>query len=75
MTRFQYEITRHPAKLFSELVVFCSEKGECSLEEVPNDQVKQLEEILNERGQHGWELIVPLFGKDGVLAFWKKIIE
>jgi len=75
MEHYQYEITRHPAKLFNELVVFCSEKGECSLEEVPHDQAKQLEEILNERGRQGWELVLPLFGKDGILIFWKKIIE
>ncbi len=72
MKQFEYEITRHPSDKFNRLVFFCSETGECSLDEVPNDQIKILEGLLNERGSNGWELIQASFGKDGIVAFWKR---
>jgi len=75
MKKFEYEITSHPAKLFTDIVVFCSEKGECSLEEVPHDQSKRVEDVLNARGSQGWELVTLHFGKDGMIAFWKRGVE
>ena len=72
MNKYEYEITKHPADLFSDLVFFCSEEGDCSLNQVPHDQTTQVKEILNERGNDGWELITINFGKDGMIAFWKR---
>ncbi|SMC20753.1 hypothetical protein SAMN02746041_01008 [Desulfacinum hydrothermale DSM 13146] len=75
MERFQYSITRHPAESFQEVAYYCTEDGTCALEDVPVDQVTVLEEILNERGRAGWELIQVVFGKNGLLAFWKRPIS
>jgi hypothetical protein len=72
MARFEYTITTHPANTFRQLIYFCSETGECDLDEVPTDQLSTLADILNERGQEGWELLQIAFGNDGVLAFWKR---
>ena len=72
MKKFRYEITQHPAEKFNRVAYFCSETGECGLEQVPVDQKKILTEILNERGSQGWELIEVYFGKDGMMAFWKR---
>ena len=72
MKKFEYEITQHPAENFRQVVYFCTETGECSLNEVPRDQAEVLTEILNERGQQGWGLVQVSFGKDGVMAFWKR---
>lgn len=72
---FEYEITRHSAESFHQLAYFCSETGECSLEEIPADQALILQDLLNQRGQQGWELIQMAFGKDGILAFWKRKIK
>ncbi|MFH1625351.1 MAG: hypothetical protein ABID54_09390 [Pseudomonadota bacterium] len=72
MERFQYEITKHPSETFRELVYFCSESGECNLEEVTTDQTRVLEEILNQRGRLGWDLVQVSFGRDGIMAFWKQ---
>ncbi|MDY6843094.1 MAG: DUF4177 domain-containing protein [Thermodesulfobacteriota bacterium] len=72
MKRFEYEVTQHPADTFHQVVYFCSEAGECSLGQVSRDQTKILEDLLNERGEQGWELIQISFGKDGILAFWKR---
>ena len=71
MKRFQYEITHHPADTFDKVVYFCSETGQCSLNEVSKDETRILTDILNNRGKDGWELVQIAFGKDGLIAFWK----
>ena len=75
MKLFEYEISRHPADAFKETVYFCAADGQCSLEQVPAKQVAVLENVLNERGQKGWDLVQVAFGKDGVLVFWKRMIS
>jgi hypothetical protein len=72
MKRYQYEITRHSGEEFTKLVYACSGEGECSLDHIPLDQVVTLEEILNERGVLGWELLQVIFKNEGLIAFWKK---
>jgi hypothetical protein len=74
MKRFQYEITRHTSSEFNQLVYFCTDQGECNLEQVPSNQTEVLENLLNNRGEHGWELVQLFFGKDGIIALWKKDI-
>jgi hypothetical protein len=74
MNRFRYEITRHPSSEFKQLVYFCTDQGECSLEQIPSDQINILKGLLNESGEQGWELVQLFFGKDGIVAFWKKAI-
>lgn len=72
MTRFEYTITKHPAAAFNDLVYYCSEAGECSLNQVSRDSAAVLQEILNDQGRQGFELVQLAFGRDGVVAFWKK---
>lgn len=74
LIRFEYEITTHPAEEFSKLVYFCSDEGDCALNDLPPDQLRLLARLLNHRGSEGWELIEMLFGKDGMVAFWKRAI-
>jgi hypothetical protein len=74
MKKFQYEITRHPSSEFNQLAYFCTDQGECSLEQVPSNQTEILKDLLNNRGGQGWELIQLFFGKDGIVALWKKAI-
>ena len=70
--KYEYDITRHPAEAFNALTFYCSESGECSIDDVPHEQTDVLRKILNERGWDGWELIQVAFGKDGLIAFWKR---
>ena len=72
MTRFEYEITKYPADEFTHLVYFCTDQGQCNLDQLPSDQMSVLEAKLNERGSEGWELVQVFFGEDGVVAFWKR---
>jgi len=73
MAQYIYEITKHPANEFSHLTYFCTESGECSLEDVTDDQTDVLRDILNYKGSEGWEVVQLFFGKDGVVAIWKKM--
>jgi len=74
VVQFKYEITKHPAEEFSKLIYFCSDQGECTINELPSEQLELLVKLLNQRGEEGWELIEILFGKDGIVAFWKKAV-
>ncbi len=75
MKRFEYEITHHPTDTFKQVVYFCTETGESTLNEVPGEETKMLSQILNERGNHGWELIQVSFGKDAMMVFWKRKVK
>ena len=72
MDLFEYEIVTYPAKTFSRLVFYCSEGGECGIDEVPGQDTAVLQDILNKRGEDGWELLQLSFGKDGIVSFWKR---
>ena len=74
MKKFEYKITKHPAQAFTQLVYFCTEEGQCNVEQLPFDQLKAVETLLNERGSEGWEMVQALFGKDGVVVFWKRAV-
>ena len=75
MKRFEYEITQHLGDPFDKIVYFCSKSGQCSIDEVSKYQTKILTNILNNRGKEGWELVQVSFGKDGVMAYWKRRIK
>ncbi|MFH1138758.1 MAG: hypothetical protein V1816_21990 [Pseudomonadota bacterium] len=75
MKKYEYDVTLHPAAEFREAAYFCGEDGKCNLEEVPGSQVRSLTGILNGRGAEGWELVQLSFGRDGVMAFWKKELD
>ena len=75
MKGFEYEITKHPAEAFKQIIYFCTETGQCSLDEVPGDQTEILAKMLNEKGKQGWELVQISFGKEGLMAFWKRPIK
>ncbi|MFC1820804.1 hypothetical protein ACFLZG_06960, partial [Thermodesulfobacteriota bacterium] len=75
MEKFEYEITRHSADQFKQLVYFCTDKGKCNYNQIPSDQLDVLGNILNDKGSKGWELVQVLFGKDGMVAIWKKAIS
>ena len=73
MDKFEYEIVTYPAETFNKLVFFCSDRGQCGINEVPSKDTGMLKEVLNTRGEEGWELIQLSFGSDGVVSFWKRL--
>lgn len=74
MERIEYKITKHSADTFDKIIYFCSEFGQCGINEVSKDQTRILTDILNNQGSEGWELVQISFGKDGVMIYWKRRI-
>ena len=72
MKRYRYQISSHPLGRQNKMRVFCSEKGECSLEEMRPSDSQVVMDALNELGEQGWEFVELLFGKDGFVCFWKR---
>ena len=72
MERFEYDISTHGGNAFRKVAYFCSREGECSVEDVPAEGSQILADLMNERGVEGWELVQFVFGKDGIVAFWKR---
>ena len=72
MKRFEYNITKHHTESFTELIYYCTENGECSLDQIPQGQTELLQGILNAEGEGGWELVQISFGQNGIVAFWKR---
>ncbi|MCF8143315.1 MAG: hypothetical protein K9N21_05285 [Deltaproteobacteria bacterium] len=42
------------------------------MDQLPSEQMKAFEDLLNQRGSGGWELVQSIFGSDGVITIWKK---
>ena len=72
MKEFEYEISIHHLQRENRMRIFCSEKGDCSVEDVKGSDSLAVIGVLNERGRSGWELVEILFGGDGFICFWKK---
>jgi len=45
MKGFEYEITKHPAEAFKQIIYFCTETDPCSLNEVPVDHTESLRRL------------------------------
>jgi hypothetical protein len=73
--QFEYEITKYPAEQFTQLIYFCTDTGECKYHELPPDQTKALENVLNERGALGWEMGQMFINNEGIIIIWKRILE
>ena len=75
MERFEYKITKHSSEIFDKIIYFCSESGQCGINEISKDQTRILTDILNTQGIEGWSLVQIFFGKDGVMIYWKRRIQ
>ncbi len=72
METYEYRITKHSADAFRKVMFFCSSQGDCGIDETPAEEFHNVTSILNREGMKGWELVQIMFGKDGMLVFWKR---
>jgi hypothetical protein len=72
MKEFEYEISIHHLQRENRMRIFCSEAGDCSVEDVTGRDSSVVVSVLNERGRSGWELVQVLFGGEGFICFWKR---
>lgn len=71
MEIFEYEITTYDQEAFTNVTYLCTEQGKCSYDKIVSEK-QILSNVFNSRGLEGWELIQLFFGKEGVMAFWKR---
>ena len=71
---FQYETAVYPPEMFTALVFFCTGTGECKEERIPKNEIQALDQILNDRGRQGFDLVHLSFTEKGILTIWKREI-
>ncbi len=52
--------------------IYCDDKGACYFDEGPNPFTQAIEQVLDELGGQGWELVQVLFRPDQMICFWKQ---
>jgi len=70
--QFVYDVKKYASEQFVRLAYFCTDQGECGLDQLPSREMTAFEDLLNLRGSEGWELVQSFFGSDGVITIWKK---
>ena len=75
MKRYEYHISKHVTEDLQPLTYLCSDDGVCRISEVNGDATLLLEDLLNERGREGWEVVQLVFGKGGMVAIWKRELD
>ncbi|HOX28973.1 MAG TPA: hypothetical protein PLQ76_07470 [bacterium] len=75
MKKFEYEITAHSSDDFKLLTYFCTDGGDCAVQQLPGTEMEGMRDIMNARGNDGWELVQLSFGKKGIVAFWKREVS
>ena len=89
MKRWEYDITSYSIEQVQVLrdrlgypaeaerpVMFCSDRGACVLDNVPNASTRTLLHILNTQGAQGWQLASVTFRSDEMVCFWmREVIE
>ncbi|HUV88864.1 MAG TPA: DUF4177 domain-containing protein [Anaerolineae bacterium] len=82
MGNWQYRITVHtPADVLDLLpepveqvppTIFCDDQGACYFDAGPNPFTRAIEQLLNQVGEQGWELVQVTFRPDQMICFWKR---
>jgi hypothetical protein len=85
MKRWEYEIASYSSEQVIAVreqmslpagaegkVMFCTDKGACFLDNIPNPNTKAIQQILNQRGADGWQLAGAVFRTDEMLCFWMR---
>jgi hypothetical protein len=68
------EILQHLGEEIEQIPssIYCDDKGTCFFDEGPNPLTMAVEEILNNMGGRGWELVHVAFKPDQMICFWKQ---
>ena len=82
MGNWQHRITVHtPADVLDLLpepveqvppTIFCDDQGACYFDAGPNPFTRAIEQLLNQVGEQGWELVQVTFRSDQMICFWKR---
>jgi hypothetical protein len=82
MAHWRYRITVHAAddvlEALSEPVaevprmIYCDDEGACYFDNGPNPLTQAIEQLLNQVGEEGWELVQVAFRPEQMICFWKQ---
>lgn len=86
MAQWVYAITTHSREELLEVaeelqggpvgraapVIFCDTEGTCFFDDAPNSYVAAITEILNRKGQDGWELVQIAFREQQLICIWRR---
>jgi hypothetical protein len=82
MTHWRYRITMHTADdilaLLTEPVeevppaILCDDAGACYFDSGPSPLTQAVEDLLNQSGEEGWELLQVAFRPGQMVCFWKQ---
>ena len=88
MNKWRYDITSHSLDQVRAVrqklglsvdeekhVLFCTDKGACFFDNIPNPNIQAIIEILDRKGAEGWELVSVNFRTDEMVCFWKRSTE
>jgi hypothetical protein len=53
-------------------IMFCTDKGACFFDNIPNSNIQIILEMLNGKGAEGWQLVDVNFRGDEMICFWKR---
>ncbi len=53
-------------------MIFCDDEGACYFDSGPNPLTQAIEQLLNQIGEEGWELVQIVFRPDQIISFWKQ---
>ena len=85
MAKWEYDITSYSIEQVLALreklglpadgdrpVMFCTDKGACFFDNVPNANIQIILDMLNSKGAEGWQLVDVSFRADEMVCFWKR---
>lgn len=82
MDNWRYRITVHTADDVLDLlpepigqvppVIFCDDEGACYFDAGPNPLTRAIEQLLDQVGEKGWELVQVFFRANQMICFWKQ---
>ncbi|MGD1995507.1 MAG: hypothetical protein PVH62_01920 [Anaerolineae bacterium] len=52
--------------------IYCDDEGACYFDAGPNPFTQAIEQLLDEVGEEGWELVQVLFRPQQMICFWKR---
>ncbi|MBM4428972.1 MAG: hypothetical protein FJ026_01315 [Chloroflexi bacterium] len=56
-------------------IMFCTEKGACFFDNIPNPNIQAIVHILNGKGTQGWQLVSVNMRTDEMICFWKREVQ
>jgi len=81
MKKWEYQITRYQLKEFvreEEMdsgAFYCDQRGQCFLHDTSREAAGMIQEVLNQEGKKGWELVQFGYHRKEMICVWKRAAE